>query len=138
MFSHFSVSLPAEITYGAPSALFPIRQCKPSKRTSLYDHLGMNSDQYTNEILSLGLVPLTKNLPRSGEDYKMIDDGYPAHTSRLAHSFRASQGITHMDWPPTSPDLNPIKNVWAQLKRRIHKREQQAGHPARGRKEGRS
>ena len=44
--------------------------------------------------------------------------------------FRSSQSITRMNWPP---DLNAIENVWAQLKRRIPRREQQAGYPAYGR-----
>ena len=43
--SRFSVSICAGITYGAHSALFPIRQRKPAERTPS-DHLGMNSDQY--------------------------------------------------------------------------------------------
>ena len=37
-----------------------------------------------------------------------------------------------MNWPP---DLNAIENVWVQLKRRIPRREQQAGYPAHGREE---
>ena len=37
-----------------------------------------------------------------------------------------------MNW---SPDLNVIENVWAKLKRRIPRREQQAGYPAHGREE---
>ena len=37
-----------------------------------------------------------------------------------------------MNWPP---DLNAIENVWAQLTRRIPRREQQAGYPAYGTEE---
>ena len=27
-----------------------------------------------------------------------------------------------IDWPPYSPDLNPIKHAWVQLKEQLHKR----------------
>ena len=30
-------------------------------------------------------------------------------------------GIQVMDWPPYSPDLNPIENLWAVLKKEIYK-----------------
>jgi transposase len=29
-----------------------------------------------------------------------------------------------MNWPPSSPDLNPIENAWALLKVRLRKRQQ--------------
>jgi transposase len=30
-------------------------------------------------------------------------------------------GFTIMNWPPYSPDLNPVENLWALLKKEIYK-----------------
>ncbi len=36
-------------------------------------------------------------------------------------NFSAENGIEVVKWPPYSPDLNPIENVWKLLKEGIHK-----------------
>ncbi len=43
---------------------------------------------------------------------------------RLSHYQRwlHNHGVNCLDFPPLSPDLNPIENLWADLKRRVESR----------------
>ena len=46
-------------------------------------------------------------------------DNAPIHTARIIENWLLEQGIEIMDWPPYSPDLNPIENLWKLLKDQI-------------------
>jgi len=49
-------------------------------------------------------------------------DNAPQHTSRAARTWFHNHGVNLLDFPPYSPDLNPIENLWAVLKSRVESR----------------
>lgn len=48
-----------------------------------------------------------------------MQDGAPAHAARRTMEDLDRRGIRILDWPPYSPDLNPIENVWKLMKDHI-------------------
>ena len=48
-------------------------------------------------------------------------DGASAHTAKVTQSFFRDSGITVLAWPPNSPDLNTIENIWSILKQSVEK-----------------
>ena len=48
-------------------------------------------------------------------------DNAPTHTAYVVRDALRDMDIEVMEWPPYSPDLNPIENLWALLKAEIYK-----------------
>ncbi len=70
------------------------------------------------EILEHFMLPSADNL-YGDADFIFQQDLAPAHTAKGTKSWFNDHGVTVLDWPANSPDLNPIENLWGIVKRKI-------------------
>jgi hypothetical protein len=80
------------------------------------DNAKINSQYYVDSLLPK-LVEDCETLMQ--DDYTFQQDGAPAHTSRHAQDWlsqRTPDFIRKDEWPPNSPDLNPLDyHVWGAM-----------------------
>ena len=78
----------------------------------------MEATKYT-EILEQTLLPFIKDVYPEG--HRFMADNDPKHTSLYARNYLTERGVNWWRTPAESPDLNPIENLWHELKEYIRR-----------------
>ncbi|RYP14446.1 hypothetical protein DL767_010390 [Monosporascus sp. MG133] len=81
---------------------------------------GVTSRRYI-EVLERGLLPFYE----AGDPF--IQDNAPIHKAGAVKEFFERHGVWVLEWPPHSPDLNPIEHLWRALKDKIYEIEPEFG-----------
>lgn len=82
----------------------------------------LNAERYIKDILEPKLLTSARDLFGQRGDFVFQQDGAPCHTAKKCIKWFKDKGVKVLNWPGNSPDLNPIENLWARLKKLVAQR----------------
>ncbi|KAF1973224.1 hypothetical protein BU23DRAFT_380958, partial [Bimuria novae-zelandiae CBS 107.79] len=80
---------------------------------------GVDGYRHREEVLKPLLVPWINSLYEEGRAPLLLEDGAPAHTSKIAVEYLEVSHIQKLNWPGHSPDVNAAEHCWPWIRRHI-------------------
>ncbi|KAL4469148.1 hypothetical protein ABPG72_005918 [Tetrahymena utriculariae] len=91
-------------------------------QTKLHIFDGILTGEIYKTILQKHFFPSAKDL-YPNQNFLLLQDGDPKHRCKVVQDYIKFKKCQQIEgWPPNSPDLNPIENVWGLMKAYINKR----------------
>ena len=92
----------------------------PGKIRFLRNQESCNSQWYLKVLNTEVRSTVTETFGRD-KNWILQDDGAPCHRSKIVKDCILKRRRRTFDWPPQSPDMNPIENAWSMLKYEVGK-----------------
>lgn len=83
---------------------------------------GVDAWRYVHQLCVPVLWPTCREQLLVNPSFILMEDNAPAHDAGFTNREREKVGIAKVDWPPNSPDFNPIERIWWLMNNRILRR----------------